>query len=156
MLYCIYWTSFYINNSILSLVGLAWCGMNFTHMTWMCPHFNYVDVCRSLFIVCNCSPLVAVVWFCYWILLHECSCTLVWWCKLQIYHKVVISSLTCRMRRKWMCLFIGNKTWSHKRLETGKTKWKVSEGCGIGYRILGAWKRKRSKIESGVVPILQV
>jgi hypothetical protein len=154
MLYSIYWTSFYINNSILLVVGLAY-GMNFTPMAWMCPHFNCVDMCACnvyWFIVCDCSLLVALVWFCYWLLLHECSCTLVWWWKLLLYHKLVISSLTCRMRRKWKSLFTGNKTWSHKSLDTGKTMWQVSEGCGIGYLTFGAWKRKRSKIKSGVVP----
>jgi len=32
----------------------------------------------------------------------------------------------------------------------------VAEGCGIGYLTLGAQKRKRNKIKSGVVPELQV
>lgn len=143
---------------ILFYQWLAWHDIEWISLPWHeCVHILIMYMCVIvLFIVCNCSLLVALVWFCHWLLLHECSCTSMCWWKLLIYHKVVISSLTCRTRRKWMCLFTGNKTWRYKRLDTRKTMWKVREGCGTGYLTLCVWKRKRSKIKSGVVPELQV
>jgi len=41
----------------------------------MGPHFNYIGVCLYclLYVI---ADLVALVWFCYWLLLRECSCTL--------------------------------------------------------------------------------